>query len=115
MDNIIYPNGAMKVITGTMADPPVLSETVKGPCIIDLTGTAFDKAFTLNLGTLGSELKVGDPLYVKWLSDTTGRVMTLGTGFTSASTTNTGTASKYKVTLCVFNGTTFDKIGGTAA
>lgn len=115
MDNIIYPVKELKVITGTMADPPVLSETVNMPCMINLTGTAFDKNFTLNLGTLGSELRVGDLLYVKFLSDGTARTMTCGTGFTSASTTATGTISKYKVVSFVFNGATFDKIGGTAA
>lgn len=115
MDTVTYPNGALKVITGTMADPPVLSASVTCPMMIDLTGTAFDKAFTLNLGTLGSELRIGDPLYVKFLSDTTGRIMTCGTGFTSGSTTATGTASKYKVVQFVFNGTSFDKVGGTAA
>lgn len=115
MDNVTYPTGALQQLTGTMADPPVLSGTVNRPCFIDLSGTAFDKNFTLNLGTLGSELRVGDPLYVKFLSDGTARTMTCGTGFTSASTTATGSVSKYKVVSFIFNGTTFDKIGGTAA
>lgn len=115
MDNINYPLGAMQAVTGTMADPPVLDATIVKPCILTVSTTAFDKAFTLNLGTLGAELKTGDLLLVKFLSNSTGRVMTLGTGFTSNNTTVTGIASKWCNTLFMFNGSTFDRIGSLAA
>lgn len=115
MGFIRFPEGAIQTLTGTMAATPVLSGTVSGPCILTLSTEAFDTALTVNLGTLGTGLLAGDLLLIKWLNDGTGRVMTCGTGFTTVQPTSTGIASCWTNVLCMFNGSTFDRIGSLAA
>lgn len=108
MSTVVYPFGLMEEQTISAGDTPTISR----PTILNVGSAALSAAFTLAL-SLGAELRKGDLLLIRWLSDSTARTMTPDTGFTGT-TAVTGTASKTQVLTCIYNGTSFDKISSLA-
>ena len=107
MSNIKHPWGLMP--TQVLTAGATVAATVNQSSILQVGSAALDAGFTLNL-TLGTELIAGDVLYITWLSDTTARAMTPGTGFKGTTAVTPSAASKTNTVMCVYDGSTFHKV-----
>lgn len=105
VDTIRYPFGSATSLTPSYDDTLAVSVTNTFVYIKPATLTGNTR---IDL-TIASDIKVGAFLMVEMTSDTTGRNTVFGNGFTCP--TLSGTASKTKAVLFVFNGTSYIPAG----
>lgn len=90
----------------TLADASTMAATIsRDNEMIKIDQMA--QAGTLNL-TINSDIEIGAQLYLKCVSDATGRDITLGTG--TDTSTISGTSSKTKWAYLVYDGSIFNLI-----
>lgn len=99
---ISYPFGSADAQAPDYA--ATLAVTITNQVTFLKTSAAMTGAMTVNL-TITSGIKAGARLICTFLSDTTARTVTFGTGFTSP--TMAGVISKTKSIEFVYDGTTF--------
>ena len=99
--NIKYPFGAASVqaISGTGAQAAVIDDVFTLINVSSMTG-----AVTLNL-TFETGLQTGAQVIIHVVQSTTGRNVTLGTGFADSAPDLTGVASDEDILALVYNGT----------